>query len=66
LTWLSSYNQEYNYLEFQVNKIRLLNRFDTEVGISTNILEERNGNIYLRELKINVTTPQSFRLSEDI
>jgi len=53
-------NQEYNYLEFQVNKIRLLNRFDIEVVISTNILEERNGNIYLRELKIDVTTHNRF------
>lgn len=59
-------NQEYNYLEFHVSKIRMLSRFDIEIGISTNIFEERNGDIYLRELKIDVTTPQSFRLSEDI
>lgn len=41
-------------------------RFDIEVGISTNILEERNGEIYMRELKVDVTNPLSFRLSVDI
>lgn len=59
-------NQEYNYLEFHVSKVRMLSRFDIEVGISTNIFEERNGEIYMRELKVDVTNPQSFRLSVDI
>lgn len=59
-----SINDSYGYLEFHVSKIRSLLRFDTEVGISYNILEQREGTPYLRELKLDVTTPQSFQLSE--
>ncbi|MGB9521160.1 MAG: radical SAM protein [Anaerolineales bacterium] len=59
-------NQEYNYLEFHVSKVRMLSRFDIEVGISTNIFERREGEVYLRELKVDVTTPQDFRLSVDV
>ena len=55
---------EYQFLEFHVSKINMLNRLDVEVGISTNILEKRNGKTYLHELKVDVTTPQTFQLSD--
>ncbi len=58
------FNNEYQSLEFHVSKIEMLNRLDVEVGISTNILEKRNGKTYLHELKVDVTTPQTFRLSD--
>ena len=57
-------NQEYQCLEFHVSKIKILNRLNVEVGISTNILEKRNGKTYLHELKVDVTTPQTFQLSD--
>jgi pyruvate formate-lyase activating enzyme-like uncharacterized protein len=58
------YNNDHNYLEFHVSKIKSLIRFDIEVGISTNVLENRGGEVYLRELKVDVTTPRAFRLSD--
>lgn len=51
-------------LAFHVSKVRMLNKLDVEVGISTNVLEDRDGGIYLRELKLDLTTPQDFRLSD--
>ncbi len=51
-------------LEFHVNKIRLLKDLPIEVGISTQVLEERDGGMVLRELRLDVTTPQAFKMSE--
>jgi pyruvate formate-lyase activating enzyme-like uncharacterized protein len=58
------FNHKYKFLEFHVNKIKMLSRLNVEVGISTNILEKRNGRTYLRELKVDVTTPRIFQLSD--
>jgi pyruvate formate-lyase activating enzyme-like uncharacterized protein len=58
------YNNDHGYLEFHVSKIKSLTRFDIEVGISTNVLENRGGEVYLRELKVDVTTPRAFKLSD--
>ncbi len=55
-------NREHDYLEFHVEKIPALASLDIEVGISTNVFETRDGETYLRELKVDVTTPQQFRL----
>ncbi len=59
-------NEEYNYLEFHVSQIRSLKKFDIEIGISSNVFETRQGERYIRELKLDITTPQSFRQSVDI
>ena len=59
-----SMNDDGQELEFHVSKIRMLKELDVEVGISTHILEEREGETVLRELKLDVTTPQAFRLSD--
>ena len=59
-------NQEYDYLEFHVNKVRALKKLDIEVGISKNVIENREGDLVLRELKVDVTTPETFRLSKDL
>jgi hypothetical protein len=42
----------------------MLEKLSMEVGLSTNILEKHNGKTYLRELKVDVTTPKTFRLSD--
>jgi pyruvate formate-lyase activating enzyme-like uncharacterized protein len=57
-------DKEYNLLEFHVSKVNLLKKLEIEVGISTAIIETRDGDIVLRELKIDVTTPQMFKLSD--
>jgi pyruvate formate-lyase activating enzyme-like uncharacterized protein len=59
-----SMNDDGHELEFHVSKIRMLKDMDMEIGISTHILEEREGETVLRELKLDVTTPQAFRLSD--
>lgn len=59
-------NEEYNYLEFHVSQIRSLKKFDIEIGISSNVFETRDGERYIRELKVDGTTPQTFRLSVDV
>ncbi len=59
-------NEDYKYLEFHVSQIRSLKKFDIEVGLSSNVFETREGERYIRELKVDVTTPQTFRLSVDI
>ena len=59
-------NKEYNYLEFHVSQIRSLKKFDIEIGLSSNVFETREGERYIRELRVDVTTPQTFRLSVDI
>ncbi len=53
-------------LEFHVSKIKLLNKLNrpVEVGISTQVLEDRNGETVLRELKVDFTTPLAFKLSD--
>jgi len=59
-----SFSEEHQSLEFHVSKVKMLNKLDVEVGICTHVLENRNGETCLRELKLDVTTPQSFRLSD--
>jgi pyruvate formate-lyase activating enzyme-like uncharacterized protein len=59
-------NKEYNYLEFHISQIRSLKKFDIEIGLSSNVFETREGERYIRELKVDVTTPKTFRLSTDV
>ncbi len=59
-------NSEHNYLEFHVSQIRSLKQFDIEVGLSTNIIEMRDGELYIRELRLDKITPKTFRFSEAI
>jgi uncharacterized protein len=57
-------DEERNFIEFHVDKIKLLKKLDIEIGISTNVLEKRDGETFLRELKVDVTTPAMFKLSD--
>ena len=54
--------------EFHVNQIPRLAELglDVEVGLSTSTLEEREDGTVLRELKIDLTTPQQFDLHRDV
>jgi hypothetical protein len=60
------YNEEHNYLEFQVHKIKKLKGMDVEVGISSSIMEIRENGSYLRELKIDLCHPDQFDFSHDV
>jgi len=58
--------EEHKSLEFHVSQIASLKKMEIEVGISTSVIETRENEQVLRELKVDVTTPQTFRLSKDI
>ena len=57
---------DYGYLEFNISHIRLLSNLNVEIGISTNILEQRDEGQVIRELKVDLTTPQDFDFSKDL
>ncbi|WKZ37371.1 MAG: radical SAM protein [Anaerolineales bacterium] len=59
-------SEEHNSLEFHVNRISSLKKMEVDIGISSSVLEMREAGPVLRELKVDVTTPQTFRLSKDI
>ncbi len=54
------------YLEFHVSQIAALRDLDVEIGLSTSTFETREDGDYLRELKVDLTTPQTFDLDRDI
>ena len=56
------------YLEFHVDQIAALRELDAdlEIGLSTSTLETRDNEQVLRELKLDVTTPQTFNRVADI
>jgi len=55
-------NERYKFLEFHVKEIKHLKKLPIEVGISYNIIEKRNEEKYLRELKIDMVNPKDFDL----
>lgn len=56
------------YLEFHVNQIASLQELegDLEIGLSTSTLETRGQEQVLRELKLDLTTPEMFDPAHDI
>lgn len=59
-------NEGQKSLEFHVSQISALRKMEIEVGISTSVVEMRENEPVLRELKVDLTTPQTFRLSRDV
>ncbi len=59
-------NLEHNYLEFPVSQIRALKKLDIQVGLCTSVIENRSDEVVVRELKVDLTTPDTFRLTKDI
>jgi hypothetical protein len=59
-------SDQHNSLEFHVNQISTLKKLNIVVGISSQVIETRNHEQVMRELKVEFTTPQTFRLSTDI
>jgi pyruvate formate-lyase activating enzyme-like uncharacterized protein len=60
------HDQERNYLEFSVRKVKTLQKLDAEVGISSSVLEKRGEETFLRELCVDYTTPEWFDPIRDI
>lgn len=56
---------QHEYLEFHVSHIPSLLGLDSEVGISTTIMETRPDGEYLRELKVDLTYPDQFDFLSD-
>ncbi|MFW5942152.1 MAG: radical SAM protein [bacterium] len=59
-------NKEPRYLEFHVSQIETLQDLDVEIGLSTSTLEQRQDGEYVRELKVDLTTPQTFDMARDV
>ena len=57
-------NRDRYYLEFHPSKIGALKELEIEIGISTTLMEKRSEGPVLRELKIDLTTPQTFDFSD--
>lgn len=60
------YNEAHDFLEFHVSQVRDLRKLEVEIGITTSVVETRNGESFIRELKIDLTTPQRFKMHKDI
>jgi pyruvate formate-lyase activating enzyme-like uncharacterized protein len=58
------HNRDYDYLEFHPSQIAALKSLDVQIGISTNVMETRADAQVIRELKIDLTTPQIFDLAD--
>lgn len=57
-------NKDYDFLEFHVSKIPLLKNLEIEIGLSTQVMENREDGSYLRELKVDVISPKDFHLEQ--
>lgn len=59
-------NEQLQYLEFHVKHVNRLRKMDVEVGIATSVVETRNGESYLRELKLDLANPDTFIFGRDV
>ncbi|HYG58563.1 MAG TPA: radical SAM protein [Symbiobacteriaceae bacterium] len=59
-------NQDYRYIEFHPADMDLLKQLPVEVAISTLVVEQRPEGAVLRELKVDLTTPQAFDPTTDL
>ncbi|HWI51407.1 MAG TPA: radical SAM protein [Symbiobacteriaceae bacterium] len=59
-------NQDYRYIEFHPSGIAALSKLDLDVAISTLVVEHRPEGAVLRELKLDLTTPQTFDPNTDL
>ena len=57
-------DHEQNCLEFPVEKVSLLHKMDVEVGLAYYVVENRDGENILRELKVDLITPANFQISD--
>jgi pyruvate formate-lyase activating enzyme-like uncharacterized protein len=60
------FNRQQGYLEFHPEAIAQLKRLNVEIGISTGVVEQRGADHFIRELKLDYTTPEFFDFSKDV
>ncbi len=59
-------SREHHYLEFHVDQMATLRALQVEVGLATSLMEDRGDGEYLRELRVDLTTPQIFDINTDV
>ncbi len=59
-------DSQYKYVEFPVSMIPELQDLPVEIGIASSVIEFRERERCIRELKVDVTTPQQFDLAADL
>lgn len=59
-------NDDYGYVEFHLSKIKSLRELDIEIGLSSSVLEVRDEEPYLRELKVDLAYPRVFDFATDV
>jgi len=59
-------NRDRYYLEFHVSQIPALKELAVEIGVSTSVLEARPDGDVIRDKKLDLTTPQTFDLANDL
>lgn len=61
-------NRNPKHLAFHVREIETLRRqgVTAEIGVATGTLEQRDDGAYLRELKVDLTTPDDFDMEKDL
>ncbi len=57
-------NQEHGYLEFSLDKVAAIRNLDVEAGLAYYVCETREGDQYLRELKVDLIDPQKMHMSD--
>ena len=57
-------DQARGYLEFPLEKVTDLRKLDIEAGLAYYVAETRDGDRYLRELKLDLIDPSKFRVSD--
>lgn len=55
-------NIEFDFLEFHPKYIKLFKNSDAQIGLSCYVMEFKNGEVFLRELKIENLDPNSFKI----
>ncbi|MFN8447375.1 MAG: radical SAM protein [Anaerolineae bacterium] len=53
-------NQRYQFVEFPLSRIPALRELPVEIGISSSVIEYRESERFIRELAVDLTTPQLF------
>ena len=59
-------DEERGFIEFNPMNLGRLKALDVEVGICTQVVEHREDGMVLRELKVGLTTPQTFEPEHDL
>ncbi|MEO8161502.1 MAG: radical SAM protein [Arenimonas sp.] len=58
-------NREHDYLEFPLSAVGALTGLEVEIGLSANVMEQRDGEPCVREVAVDFTTPQTFDSATD-